>query len=147
MRWWICAVLLIVFSAQPLLAQEEPKPEQLRKQLDDALANLKSAQDRKNELAGENDKLKERLADLEKQLAAAQERLQSQQRDIDEFAEKTFFFRARYAAFEEFIAHIPGLAPRWNAFLQNTFLNIPHDLPELFDRAWPVSATTTAPQP
>jgi len=52
-------------------AQDEPKPDQLKRMYDDALAQLKQAQDRKNELAAENDKLNAKLTDLQKQLDAA----------------------------------------------------------------------------
>jgi hypothetical protein len=60
-------VILVGFSGTDALAQH-PRPEQLREQLDDTLRQLQAAQDRKNELATENEKLLARIAQLENRL-------------------------------------------------------------------------------
>ena len=69
-------------------AQDGATLDQERRMYQDALAQLKSAQDRKNELASENAKLTIRVTDLEKQVEA------DHQQAIGE-AERTYLLRAR----------------------------------------------------
>ena len=67
-RTW--ALMALLLSATVAVAQDAPKPEQLKKMYDDALAQLKAAQDRKNELAMQNEQLTAKSAELQKQLEA-----------------------------------------------------------------------------
>ncbi len=64
----MAAILLMTAAAG---ADEPLKPEQLKKAYDDALVQLKAAQDRKAELAKENEALAAKVEDLKKQLAAS----------------------------------------------------------------------------
>src|SRR5262252_25046 len=65
----IATTTLVVAAPGRALAQDQNNnPEDINRKYQDALAQLKSAQDRKNELAAENEKLHARIADLEKQL-------------------------------------------------------------------------------
>lgn len=91
-------------------AQEQKSQEELKKLYDEAVVQLKAAQDRKNELAAENEKLQARVADLEGRL---------NQRDIEasEYAERTWSLRARCAAWDRFISRHPDWKARWEAFL------------------------------
>jgi hypothetical protein len=92
------------------VAQDQNNPEVLRKELADALAQLKAAQDRKNELATENDKLKAQIAAMQK--------------DVDEvrraqatWAEQSYFLRAQQAAWNDFLERYPRLRAEWEMFL------------------------------
>ena len=75
MRRWMRAgvvALALVLTMGAVLADDQPKPEQLKQMYDEALASLKSAQERKNQLAAENEQLKAKVAELQKQLDATQ---------------------------------------------------------------------------
>src|SRR3954454_7619786 len=84
-------IMAILFSSPlPLaLAQDQNNPEVLRKELADALAQLKAAQDRKNELAGENDKLKAQIATMQKEVDEVR-------RAQATWAEQSYFLRAQH---------------------------------------------------
>lgn len=118
-------------------AQEEPTHEELKKMYDGALAQLKSAQISKNELAGENDKLRAKLAELEKQLTDTQAQMQELKRQASAWGDKTFFLRAHYAAWQSFIDQFPSAKARWKVFFDSSFL--PASRPDPFDRDWPLS--------
>lgn len=143
----ILVIATLVTCAPNGLAQETPKPEQLKKMYDDALAQLKDAQNRKNQLSGDNEKLKaantklaERIAALEKQVAAAEAQVAQMKQEQAEWAEKTFQLRAHYAAWRAFIKLYPRMGVRWEYFLGNSFPTGQPD--ELWhdDSAWPLSA-------
>jgi hypothetical protein len=136
MRWfWALLVLLSVGGAA--FAQDSPQPDQLRKMYDEVLGQLRQAQDRKNELAAENDKLNAKVADLQKQLDAAKSKIDDGSREAAGFAEKTFFLRSHYAAWQEFIHRYPKLEARWRIFLRGDVLE-PDSLPEMIDTDWPM---------
>lgn len=108
----LLAVLIGLSCLAPRLAnaQEQKSPEELNKLYDEAVSQLKAAQDRKNELAAENEKLSARIVELEARLAS---------RDVEaaSFAERTWALRAREAAWQRFIARYPEWKVRWDAFL------------------------------
>jgi septal ring factor EnvC (AmiA/AmiB activator) len=114
---WIIALVVAVLVSSAR-AQDEVKPDQLKKMYDNAVVQLKDAQDRKNELAMENEKLKTKLADLEKQLDAAHA-------DQATFAERTYQLRAAHAAWEVFVSRYPKLLGQWQAYLQANILDNP----------------------
>jgi hypothetical protein len=122
-------VLAIVFAvtciSPPAHAQNQPNPEDLTKKYEDALAQLKAAQDRKNELATENEQLKARIAELERQAS-------EHHRAAAEYAQNTFFLRSHYAAWQTFIDRYPQLKTRWRVFLAGGLLG-QDELPEGFD--------------
>jgi septal ring factor EnvC (AmiA/AmiB activator) len=138
-------LLLVLFAGFTLLpvslafAQDEPKPEQLKKMYDDALVQLRQAQDRKNELAAENDKLNAKIADLQKQLDGAKAHVEEVNRQAASYADKTFFLRSHYAAWRRFIQRYPKLEAEWRVFLEGgSTESTPSQ--DLIDTDWPLSA-------
>ena len=139
---WIVAVasitsVLTIPSVASAAIQDGLTQEQLRKMYDDALVQLKASQDRKAELAGENEKLQARLAELEKQLADARGQ-------IADHAERTFFLRSHHAAWQTFLARYPSLMARWKVFLEAGLLTAPNEPPQWMDPDWPLSAEEVA---
>ena len=133
-------VVVILLLASVSLAQDEPKPDELKKMYEDALVQLKAAQDRKNELGNENEKLKNRIAELEKTAAEKQAQMDALQEQVAGYAEKTFFLRSHYAAWREFLLQHPQLLTRWKVFLESNVLDPQNELPPLIDNDWPLSA-------
>jgi hypothetical protein len=122
----VTMTVLSVFPA-PVAAQDQSNnPEELNRKYQDALAQLKSAQDRKNELAAENEKLKASVADLEKQLNEAN-------RQAATFAEQTFRLRSHYAAWHAFLRRYPVLLEKWKLFIESDPLAVPSELPDMVD--------------
>ena len=126
MRWlWVSLTAGVVLFGNfgPALAQDQPNVDDLNHKYEDALNQLKAAQDRKNELANENEQLKARLAELEKQLEEAK-------RQAAGFAEQTFYLRSHYAAWQSFMKRYPHFAERWKAFLESDLLSVPSQAPD-----------------
>jgi TolA-binding protein len=98
----------------PLLAlplavyAQGPSAEQLQKQLDDANSQLKSAQDRKNELAQENQKLQKQLEDLRARSEQTRQRLET-------IENRAYYMREHYAAWQLFVEANPALRAMWVA--------------------------------
>ena len=134
------AILAGLTSASAARAEDPPKPDQLKQMYDDALGQLKAAQERKNQLAAENEQLKAKVADLQKQLDAAQLQASTLQHEADSYAEKTYNLRSHYAAWQEFLRRYPQLKNRWKVFMENDQLSPPMDLPAVIDPEWPLSA-------
>ena len=106
-------------------AQDGASPDAVKKMYQDALVQLKAAQDRKSELANENAKLVEQIESFKRQAAGE--------------AERTFFLRSRYAAWEEFMKQYPDLMERWKAWLKDGAVKT-GTLPAMGDDAdWPFS--------
>ena len=114
------------------LAQEGLSNEQLKRMYDDAVVQLKSAQDRRNDLARENEKLKGHIAQLEHELAAKQSAL-------DTIADRTFQARSEWAAFTDFLASEPSIRVQWQLFLEHNLFPEPN-LSDFIDCDWPLSA-------
>ena len=146
MRVRLIHVLTVVLCAATVaVAQDQPKPEQMKKMYDDALAQLKAAQDRKNELAMQNEQLNSKVAELNKQIDALRGEMVELKRRDAESAERTFFLRSHYAAWREFLGQFPELKVRWELFLGDGKAVTPAAAPTettdaLFDREWPLSA-------
>jgi hypothetical protein len=135
LRWAVATVLLcggLVFG------QGEPQPD-YKKMYDDAVVQMRQAQERKNDLA-------DQLTDAKKQLAIDQAKLDEASRTAGDFARRTFFLRAHYAAWQEFIGHYPKVQHQWEIFLAGESETIlPTTAPaattqELIDTEWPLSA-------
>jgi hypothetical protein len=136
----LVGVAALVGSPGSVAAQENPNPEQLKKAYDDALTQLKAAQERKNQLAAENEKLNSTIAGLQKELAAANARMEEMKRVDAEHAEKSFFLRSHYMAWQNFIKSYPEVLTRWKTFLGNEFVTPPEEVPaEIVDPVWPMS--------
>lgn len=147
-RWWrwtvtaalVAALCAAVAAPAPRAgADDEPKPDELKQMYATTLDQLKKSQERKTQLAAENEQLKAKVADLEKQLAAVQARNGDLQKQADGYAEKTFFLRSHYAAWQEFLRRYPRLQIRWKMFLEDEALFPRHDVPPFIDPEWPWS--------
>jgi hypothetical protein len=128
-------MLVIGLASSAVLGQEPPKPDDLNRAYQDALGQLKAAQDRKNELANENMQLLEQIADLHRQLADAR-------RQLDRAADRTYFYRSHYAAWQVFIRQYPALKARWTVFLKGNLLALHDMLPELMQSDWTEAVPT-----
>jgi TolA-binding protein len=125
-------------------AQEAPNPEQLRKMYDDAVGELRKLQGRINQLSGENEKLTAEVAQMKKQMADMQARMDEMKRTDAEHAEKTFFLRSHYAAWQAFIHQNPDLKVQWKVFLGNDALSRPKALPDGIEPKWPAWSSEEA---
>lgn len=135
----LVAAAALLASARPAAAQDNPSPEQLKKMYDDAVKQLKETQDRVKELADDKEKLKAQVQDLEKRLAAVSKERDDLRREQEEQADKTFFLRSHYAAWESFIRQYPELRARWKVYMESDFISPRHD-PKIVDEDWPTSA-------
>lgn len=122
--------LIVLSLSSGLMAVQDPA--QLQKLYDETLQQLQQSQDRKNQLANENTKLSERVAELEKELRATQLA-----------ASRTEFMQNQYAAFRSFMGRYPALLEHFKQFVGrsadgSTTLSI--QPVEFYDREWPFSA-------
>ena len=141
MRALAWAVTAIALTAGFAFAQDANNPEQVKKLYQDALAQLKAAQDRKNELATQNEQLAAKVAELQKQLDAARGEMLELKRQDAENAEKTFYLRSHHAAWQTFVERYPELKARWKQFMEKDVLAAGNDLPELVDPPWKLTKT------
>ena len=133
----VMAVVMLT-TAAAALADDKPNPDQLKKAYDDALVQLKDAQNSKNELAKENDKLNRQVDDLKKQLAAAQHQVEDLDRQVAENDEKTFRLRSFYAAWRTFLQAHPDLMSQWQRYLGHDALAAPEASPPLMNLGAPI---------
>ena len=144
MRVRIWAVAALLLSAGLVLAQDGTKPEQLKKMYDDALAQLKAAQDRKTELAQQNEQLTAKVGALTKELDGVRaEMVDLRRRDADG-AERSFFLRSQYAAWQSFLDRYPEMKAKWNVFMDSTLLNPDGDADVILDSRWPLTGESRA---
>ena len=117
------ALCLIAGASQPLRAAD-PTAEELQAVRD----QLQQAQDRKNELASENETLKARLLELQTQL-----------RDGHEAVERGYGLRLRMDQMEAFIAADAEVAAKWNLAERVELLADPGMMEpaDLFGTGWP----------
>lgn len=127
---FIAALLLLALACR---ADEPLKPEQMKKAYDDALVQLKAAQDRKAELARENDALATKVEDLKKQLAASQAQMDAMKREISENDDRTFVLRSYQAAWQSFLRRYPEVMTRWKTFIGQSVLSVPQEAPDVVD--------------
>lgn len=127
----LCLVALVLAVSGQQASAQDDRGEELKRMQD----QLKAAQDRKNELAMENEKLHARLGELQKQLDAARANEAT-------FAERTYHLRSTLAAWERFLDRYPVLKGRWQAFLSVDPLAAP-GLPEWTDLQPPYEAPST----
>lgn len=111
--------LTILLAATATLARTAPAladdaADQLKAQYDDAVAQLKAAQDRKSELSAENDRLTARVKELEAAVSAKEVEARVV---ASASADRMFFLRSHYAAWERFVAVRPEVAETWRTFL------------------------------
>jgi septal ring factor EnvC (AmiA/AmiB activator) len=135
----VMIVSLAVLMAATSARGDNVKPDDLERMFHDTLIQLKEAQNRKAELATENEKLTARVAELEKQVSAQSVQLDEIKRQESALADKTLFLRSHYAAWEQFIAANPGVREQWEIFMRTlAWVSAPE--PGIFmDPEWPVS--------
>ena len=143
LAWAVTAIALTIGVAGTglVLAQDANNPDQLKKLYADALAQLKAAQDRKNELATQNEQLAAKAAELQKQLDQARGEMLELRRLDAENAERSFYLRSHQAAWQTFVDRYPELKARWKSFLEKDVLAAGNDLPDLLDPMWPMTKT------
>ena len=134
---WVAAVAAVLAFAGAAAAQDRRDPAQLQKAYDDLLDNLKTAQERKNQLAEENRKLGEQVAELQKQLDRMKGEVEQSRRSDAEQADRTFFLRAHYAAWQTFIRRYPEFYGRWKAFFGTATFAPGRELPPGLEPEWP----------
>ena len=138
MRWLACVMtMFLLFSTTVLRADDPIKPEQLKKAYDDALVQLKAAQDRKAELAKENEALAAKVDELKKQIAATQTQVDDLKHEIADNDERTFYLRSYQAAWQSFIRRYPEVMARWKLYLGDSLLSVPQELPDIVNPQWP----------
>lgn len=126
---------MLLLAAGAAWAQEGPGPVELRKMYDDVVSQLKSAQDRKNELSGENDRLTKKLAEVEKRAKSREDRNAELEREAAKYAEKTYEHRAVAAAWRVFVGKNADVRTRWNKYLEGAAAGEGEQT--WYDRAWP----------
>ena len=148
-RMWLLGltVLLATGNTPSVRAQDSANQEQLKKMYDDALQQLKAAQERKNQLAAEKEALTRQLEALKKDLAATNARIEDLVKGDADHAEKTFFLRSHYMAWQQFAKLNPEAMAKWRVFIESDFLISPRDAAWLLDRAWPYNTTTLPATP
>lgn len=134
----VAALSLLALMAGTALAEDKPNPDQLKKAYDDALVQLKAAQNSKNELARENDKLAKQIEDLKKQLAGSQGQIENLKRQVSDNDRKTFGLRSYQGAWENFMRVHPEVSARWKAFLADDVLALPQQHSTLLDFTLPL---------
>jgi outer membrane murein-binding lipoprotein Lpp len=135
-KFAFCA-LVAVFSTVALAQPSDPA--QLKSMYDDAMKQLQAAQDRRNELASENEKLKAEIARLERDLVAQREDIR-----------RSYILWSNYQAWAQFIEGQPALLERFRAFFIEGTPSTPATQPDstrdregpptLYDPQWPFSA-------
>lgn len=104
------AGLLLLAICSPVFGDGEVNVDQLNRMYDQAVAQLRAAQDRRNELAKENEKLTAQIRDMEKQILKAKTEAQAGD-------ERTSKMRVEYDAFQDFLKRHPGVDLRWRLFV------------------------------
>src|SRR5579863_9372032 len=141
----LCIVVIVGLMGAMVRADDTPNVSQLRKAYDDALVQLKDAQNSKNELAKNNDRLAKQVEDLKKQLATAQRQIQELGRQVAENDEKTFQLRSFYAAWQTYLLAHPDLMARWKRYIGHDALAVPQELRPLIDLGSPLVEDGSAP--
>ena len=126
------AGLLLLAICSPVLGDGDVNADQLKRMYDDAVAQLRAAQDRRNELAKENEKLSSTIKDLQKQAQDAKAEAQT-------MAEQTFKMRLEYRAFQDFLKRYPGMDVRWRMFMRSDLLSGTECILDQLNSDWPFS--------
>jgi peptidoglycan hydrolase CwlO-like protein len=117
------AGLLLLAICSPALGDGEVNVEQLNRMYDQAVAQLRAAQDRRNELSKENEKLSAQIRDLQKQ--------------VQEAKGETRTIANRNATFQDFLKRYPGVDVRWRLFMRNDLLGGTECVLDQLNSQWP----------
>jgi len=139
-----CVVVLVLLpTLGGVVRGQDVKPDDLKKRLNETRAELQTAQDRKAELAMENEKLSGRVRELEKTNQAQAAQLDDLKRKAAAFADRTLFLSTQYAAWTQFIALNPSVRMQW-AIFEDTMAAVDvaktSAAPIFMDPDWPLSA-------
>jgi septal ring factor EnvC (AmiA/AmiB activator) len=138
MRRLIFIIAILLGATAALSQADDPvKPEQLKKAYDGALVQLKAAQDRKAELAKENEALAAKVEELKKQVADSQAQIDLMKKQIADNDERTFDLRSYHGAWQSFIRRYPEVMVRWKLYLGDSILSVPHEIPDVINPEWP----------
>lgn len=140
-----CLIAAVCLLAGTALAEDKPNPDQLKRAYDDALAQLKAAQDSKSQLAKENERLSKQIDDLKKQIGAQDGRIEDLQRQVSDNDQKTFYLRAYQATWQNFLRAHADVEIRWKAFLTGDVLALPQQQQLLLDFSYPHLENPLAP--
>lgn len=119
--------LTVLFVTSLVLAQE-PTVQQLQAQYDEALQQLQAAQDRKNELANENERLRKRVESLTQTLSSSRE--------------QAIFLQSHFNLWQMYVAAFPEVG-RWfesSVRMSSQYGSDPTAPFEFTDFNWPFSA-------
>jgi hypothetical protein len=119
---------------------QDVKPDDLKKLLVETRAELKTAQDRKAELAMENEKLSSQVSDLAKANKAQAAQLDDLKRKAAAFADRTLFLSNQYAAWTQFINLNPTVKMQWSIFEDTIAAGASGQSPLFMDTNWPLSS-------
>ena len=117
---WGFVALACTVAAPPTHAQNSDL-EGLKRAYDDTLAQLRSAQDRKNELAIENEKLRAELTTLKSQLTTEQQKIATLQSQLDVLLDRSYAARSTQAAFGTFLRANPQARKLWELHFAANF--------------------------
>ena len=119
--------IVLGLAGNPVLAQEAT-PEQLQVQYDEALKQLQAAQDRKNELANENEQLKRQIESLTQ--------------IVNDTREQTLFLQTHFNLWRLYVTAFPEVG-RWFEMSVKTPDVVGSNFApafEFMDLNWPFSA-------
>jgi len=85
---------LVLILSPAAIAADEAKPDQWQRLYHDATAQLRAAQDRRAELASQNTRLVQNIAELHKRLELAEDELTGLRRELDALAGQATAFPA-----------------------------------------------------
>jgi septal ring factor EnvC (AmiA/AmiB activator) len=131
MRKPLFIAIVLGLTCSVCVADDPPKPEVLQQMYKDTVAQLKDAQDRKNELASQNDKLLAQIKQLQKDVADRQAQIDALTQDRSDLARRTLTLRAWNAAWHVFMQNDLELRSRWNVFLDQALGSDPALAPVL----------------
>lgn len=121
---WSLCLLLALAAVAPAQTPTAEEMQDLRNQ-------LKAAQDRKNELATENGKLKQQIATLEKKAGEQAEKLTTSE-------SRSYYLRQHYAAWQQFLEDYPALRQQWITYFFVADTGSDQRIAHLLgDRQWP----------
>jgi septal ring factor EnvC (AmiA/AmiB activator) len=143
----LCLIAAVCLLAGTGLAEDKPNPDQLKRAYDDALAQLKAAQDSKSQLAKENERLSKQIDDLKKHVTDRDGRIEELQRQVSDNDQKTFYLRAYQAAWQNFLRAHADVLIRWKAFMSGDVLALPHEQQPLLDLDYPHPESPIVPAP
>jgi hypothetical protein len=140
---YVCFCLALTLLTGVALGDDDVKPQDLKKLYNDALNQLKAAQDRKSELATQNQRMAMRAAELEKEIRFQTAQIEDLKRQAAGWAEKTYFLRTHYAAWAQFLSVNDSIKSQWDRYIQQLSPLTPVIEAPFFDMQWPLQAATT----